>query len=212
MEASVFDVIAAIERDAELPEQTRRHWVCSLRQIAKGLDRPAEVIPARWMAVRLSIAQLHHARIGVTVKTLSNHRSNVKAALRWFADEYDIPQHGARLRPDWARFYEAIDKRIWERICNFARFCAGRGIGPSEVNDETFAIYWRYRSETTRLHNSQRRKTPYGQGMEYRCGSCRWPLLQLTEPAIKKVSPRLGCLPDRSTTRDRRLFCRPCQF
>jgi hypothetical protein len=35
VEASVFDVIAAIERDAELPEQTRRHWVCSLGRIAK---------------------------------------------------------------------------------------------------------------------------------------------------------------------------------
>ena len=169
VEASVFDVIAAIERDAELPEQTRRHWVCSLRQIAKGLDRPAEVIPARWMAVRLSIAQLHHARIGVTVKTLSNHRSNVKAALRWFADEYDIPQHGAQLRPDWARFYEAIDKRIWERISNFARFCAGRGIGPSEVNDRDVCYLLALPLRNDEAHNSQRRKTPYGQGMEYRC-------------------------------------------
>ena len=196
VEASVFDVIAAIERDAELPEQTRRHWVCSLRQIAKGLDRPAEVIPARWMPVRLSIAQLHHARIGVTVKTLSNHRSNVKAALRWFADEYDIPQHGAQLRPDWARFYEAIDKRIWERISNFARFCAGRGIGPSEVNDETFAIYWRYRSETTRLTTYNAAKRLMVRAWNTAAATIQGgPLLQLTEPAIKKVEPAWDAFP-----------------
>src|SRR6516162_5363719 len=53
--------------------------VCSLRQIAKCLDRPAEVIPARWHSVRISVAQLHHARIGVTAKTLANHKANVRA-------------------------------------------------------------------------------------------------------------------------------------
>jgi len=196
VEASVFDVIAAIERDAELPEQTRRHWVCSLGRIAKGLGRPAEVIPGRWMAVRLSISQLHHARIGVTHKTLSNHRSNVKAALRWFADEYDIPQHGARLRPDWARFHEAIDKRIWERISNFARFCAGRGIGPSEVNDETFAIYWRYRSETTRLTTHNAAKRLMVRAWNTAAATIQGgPLLQLTEPAIKKVEPPWDAFP-----------------
>ena len=199
VEASFLDVIAAIERDAELPDQTPQHWVCSLRQIAKGLDRPAEVIPARWMAVRLSIVQLHHARIKVAAKTLSNHKSNVKAALRWFADEYDIPQHGARLRPDWARYYEAVDKRIWKRISNFARFCAARGIGPSEVDDETFAIYWRYRAETTGLatHNTMKRfivrawnacaATTIGLQLE----RLTEPPLKIPEPAWEKFPPTL---------------------
>ena len=41
LEPSFADLIAAIEQAADLSEQTRRHWVCSLRQIAKWLDRPA---------------------------------------------------------------------------------------------------------------------------------------------------------------------------
>ena len=48
LEPSFAELIAAIEQAAELSEQRRRHWVCSLRQIAKWLDRPAAVIPARW--------------------------------------------------------------------------------------------------------------------------------------------------------------------
>ena len=48
LEPCFFDLIAAIEQAQDLPEQTRRHWVCSVRQIAKWLDRPAAVIPARW--------------------------------------------------------------------------------------------------------------------------------------------------------------------
>jgi len=71
-EPSFVDLIAAVEHATELSEQCRRHWVCSLRQLAKWLDRPVEVIPARWQAVRFSIGQLHHARVGVTAKTLSN--------------------------------------------------------------------------------------------------------------------------------------------
>jgi hypothetical protein len=107
LEASFLDLIGAIERASELSEQRRRHWVCSLRQTASWLDRPAAVIPARWNAVQIAIGQLHHARVGVTPKTLANHRSNAKAALRWFGRNHDVPQHGALiegvgevLRPD----------------------------------------------------------------------------------------------------------------
>ena len=88
--------------EPELSEQLRRHWICSLRKVADWLDRPAAVIPARWSAVQMAVGQLHHARVGVTAKTLANHRSNARAALRWFGNEHHLPQHGVRLRPDWA--------------------------------------------------------------------------------------------------------------
>jgi hypothetical protein len=80
---SFSDLVAAIEAAKDLPQQTRRHWACSVRQVANWLDRPASVIPARWQAVRFGVGQLHHARLRVTPKTLSNHRSNLRAALRW---------------------------------------------------------------------------------------------------------------------------------
>ena len=70
LEPSFLDLIAAVEQAAELSDQRRRHWVCSMRQIAKWLDRPATTIPARWNAVWPSVGQLHHARVGVTPKTL----------------------------------------------------------------------------------------------------------------------------------------------
>src|ERR1019366_3308814 len=94
LEPSFAELIAAIEQAAELSEQRRRHWVCSLRQIAKWLDRPAAVIPARWRSVRISVVQLHHARVGVTAKTLANHKSNVRAALRWLGKEHGVPAAG----------------------------------------------------------------------------------------------------------------------
>ena len=74
LEPSIADAITAIEQAVELPNQTRRHWVCSLRQILKWLDRPAAVVAARLSSLRISMDQLHHARVGVTAKTLANHK------------------------------------------------------------------------------------------------------------------------------------------
>jgi hypothetical protein len=85
IESSFADAIAIIAAADELSEQTRRHWTSSLRQIAKALDKPLEVIPARYSAVRADLGQLHHAPVGLIAKTLQNHKSNVKSALLWLA-------------------------------------------------------------------------------------------------------------------------------
>ena len=44
IETSFADAIAMIAAAQELPEQIRRHWATSMRQIAKAFDKPAEVI------------------------------------------------------------------------------------------------------------------------------------------------------------------------
>jgi len=133
LEPSFLDLIAAIDQAPELSAQRRRHWVCSSGQIAKWLDRPAAVIPARWHSVRISVAQLHHARVGVTAKTLANHKSNVRAALRWLANEHDVPQQGVRLTPEWARFRDRLDKPTRSRLYSLIRYCSARGVPPSAV-------------------------------------------------------------------------------
>src|SRR5215469_4841771 len=101
IETSFADAIMIIKASGELPKQTQCHWATSLRQIAKALDKPPEVIPARLRAVRGDLARLHHAPTGLTLKTLRNHKSSVKSALLWLAREKRIPKHGAALSPAW---------------------------------------------------------------------------------------------------------------
>ena len=91
IETSFADAIAIIAAANELPEQARRHWATSLRQIAKALDKPLEVIPARYSAVRADLIHLHQVPAGLTAKTLQNHKSNVKGALLWLGREKGIP-------------------------------------------------------------------------------------------------------------------------
>ena len=68
LEPTFAVAMTAIEDAADLSASVKRHWVCSLRQIAKWLNRPVGVTPARWTAIRLQVGQLHHARLGVTAQ------------------------------------------------------------------------------------------------------------------------------------------------
>ena len=179
------DLIDEIEQATNLSEERRRHWVCSLRQIAKSLDRPAEVIPARWSAIRIAVGQLHHARVGVTAKTLANHKSNVKAALRFYQK--------ARATPAWCTIDPRLGQVSWgpgfhvlERVSSLVRYCSARGIGPALVNNSIFEQYWRYRSETTALAANNTAK----RFMVRAWNSCAaavndWHLQCLTEPPRK---------------------------
>jgi hypothetical protein len=110
LEPSFVEAIAAMENAADLPAGIKRHWVCSLRQIAKWLDRPGEVIPARWTAIRLPVGQLHHARVGVTAKTVANHKSNAAAALRWLERNTTFPR-GVALTVEWTALRDGIGDR-----------------------------------------------------------------------------------------------------
>jgi hypothetical protein len=202
LEPSFLNLLTAIERAADLPDQQRLHWTCSLRQIAKWLDRPADVIPARWSAVRFSISQLHHARIGVTAKTLANHKANVSAALRWFGNGHTVAQHGVPLSAKWARFGEPLDKRTRDRLYSLIRYCSARRIGPESIDDAIFEEYWRYRTETTaRASNNTARRFMIRAWNACGAEIDGWSLRRLTEPTPQGHRARVGCFPRRTAQR-----------
>jgi hypothetical protein len=91
LEPSIADALKAIETATDLPASKRTHWSCSLRQICVYLNRPPEIVPARWSGIKNAIYELHAARVGANAKTLANHKSNVRAALLWFAEEKNCP-------------------------------------------------------------------------------------------------------------------------
>jgi hypothetical protein len=112
LEQSFADAAKAIEGAVELSAQTRTQWLCSLRQIAKALNKPMEVIPARWTAARFPIDRLHHAVVGLNPKTLANHKANVRAALRWFGKEEDVPSRGLPLDGEWQVLRQQLTDRM----------------------------------------------------------------------------------------------------
>ena len=146
VEPSFAEAIRLIEGANELSAQTRRHWMCSLRQIARALDRPPEVIPARFSAIRLHLAKLHHAPLRMTAKTLANHKSNTRAALLWLRNERSIPRHGAPLTPDWDCLRSRLsDRHTRSTLSPLMRFCSAQGIGPEDVDESVVDQYISYR-------------------------------------------------------------------
>jgi integrase len=187
LEPSFVEAIAAIEQSADLSKSTKRHWVCSLRQIAKWLDRPLELIPARWTSICLSVGQLHHARVGVTAKTVANHKSNVASALRWFGKEHHVSPRGVELSADWATLRDGIDDRGRRaRLYGLMRYCSGRGLEPNAVNDAVLGQYLRYRAETSSLAaNTMAHRSIARAWNKCADGTAGGPRQRLAEPPVK---------------------------
>ena len=134
----------------------------------------------------MSVAQLHHARVGVTTKTLSNHKSNVRAALRWFGKEHDVPRRGMPLLASWATLRDRLDKRLRQRLYSFMRYCSARRIEPESVDDGVLDAYWRYRTDTTALASNNARRRFLARTWNACASEINgWPLQRLTEPPIK---------------------------
>jgi hypothetical protein len=98
-EPSIARVLEAIETATALPASKKTHWSCSLRQICVHLNRPPDILKARWSGIKNAVYQLHAARLGANSKTLANHKANVRTALLWFAEEKNLPKSGAPLMP-----------------------------------------------------------------------------------------------------------------
>jgi len=188
-EPSFANALGAIESDSSLPESKRRHWGCSLRQIAKALNKPLETIPARWTAVRFPIDRLHHARVGMTFKTLANHKSNVRASLRWVAGERDVPARGAPLSAGWKVLHEGLPNlRARANLTGLMRFCSAREVSPQAVDEVVVNAYMAYRAETTALSINNTARRAVARAWNACVGTLQgWPAHRLAEPPIKAM-------------------------
>ena len=186
IETSFAQAIAIITVADELSEQTRRHWATSLRQIAKALDRPMAVIPARYSAVRADLAHLHQVPAGLTAKTLQNHKSNVKSALLWLAREKGVPEHGAPLAPAWGELRAKItDALVRWRLASLMRFCSANGIAPVEVDEAVIERFVSYRVEIGKSADAAFRRL-MARAWNTNVGKISgWPARRLLEPPIK---------------------------
>jgi hypothetical protein len=186
IEPSFADAIGIIACAAELPEAKRRHWATSLRQIAKLLDKPLELIPARYSAVRADLLHLHHAPSGLTAKTLQNHKSNAKAALLWLAREKGIPEHGAPLSPAWAELRAKIKGGVARsRLSSFMRFSSANNAVPTDVDETVVDRFSEYRLHCGKPVDDAFRRLlacAWNENVGIIPG---WPSRRLAEPAVK---------------------------
>jgi integrase len=186
IEKSFADAIAMIAAAEELPEHTRRHWPTSLRRIAEALDKPLEVIPARYSAVRNDLNQLHHVPAGFSAKTLQNHKSNVKSALLYLGREKGIPQYGAPLCPEWQRLMgQIVDSLVRSRVSSFVRFCSANAITSAAVDEIEVDGFMAYRTRCGKPADDAFRRLLARAWNENVGKIPSWPARRLIEPPVK---------------------------
>jgi integrase len=192
LESSFADAIAAIEKAEGLPPSKRTHWSCSLRRVARALDRPPESIAARWGAVALQINQLHHANSSVEWKTLANHKSNAKAALFWFRNEQGLPSRGTPLDPEWKMLRRHLtDQSRLAKLSGLIRYSSLKGVAPDQVDEAVVDAYMAYRTETTALAVDVKARRAIARAWNASRNIDGWPQQQLIEPPLKpKEGPR----------------------
>jgi hypothetical protein len=190
IEPSFADAIGIIEQAADVPEEKRRHWICSLRQIAKALDKPVTVIPARFSAVRTAFFRLHHVPLGTTAKTLSNHKCNARAALLWLAQEKAIPRNGAPLTPDWKRLYSQLgDTNTRTKLVSLMRYCSAKVVKPEAVDEAVIDAFMAYRAQRTMWGADDATRRTMARSWNSKISKIDgWPSRRLIEPPVKSAA------------------------
>jgi integrase len=187
-EPSFADAMVAIEKAEDVSLTQKRHWLTSLRQMARYLDRPPSLIATRIAAIGPAVKDLHPARLGVNPKTFINHRANARAALLWFNRQQPDSGRKAPMDPRYRSLLEQVEDPYAKDVLSpFFRFLSAHGIEPHNVGDAHAEAFQAYRRETSfgRVKRSQLRAlVRYWNACAARIPA--WPQISLTEPPYAK--------------------------
>jgi integrase len=188
-EPSFADAITHIEQSEALSLEKRSHWACSMRFVARALNRSPFLVPARWLAIRPRLAEMHSSQLDVTAKTLANHRANVRAALNLFCAEKNVPRRGTPLGEAWSSLWASIDDVSKRKLSRFFRYLSAQGISPEAVDDavvEAFLSDW----ERTGLKppDAQSRRSLVHAWNDCSEKIAGWPAQRLAQSAARSVA------------------------
>jgi integrase len=163
------------------------------RVCAMAGTTPASV-PAQPRPLREMLARIRPAAHSLSIKSFSNLRSLLAAALQ-LVDVVDRLDRGsARRHPEWGPLLEAIvnDQRLSTGLAAFANWCAGDGISPYNVNDmavQRFLTWLEARSLYPNPRVLVRRVPVVWNDASKKCDF--WPTTKLTRLSFKKPPKHL---------------------
>jgi integrase len=189
-EPNLADAIRLIG-ESGLKKSKISHWCCSIRAVAAVLGLPPESLPARWQTLAHRVKQLHHARVGMSEKTLKNHIANLKAALRHLSSDKTIPARGTPLTSEWLELRKLVEHEMNRyHLTGLMRFASLQGLSPKAVDDAFLARYLRYRAEVLVQDASPRQQRSIvrawnGCVEDHAC----WPQNKLTPAPLGRTPP-----------------------
>lgn len=153
---TLADVLALVEQ-AGLAETRRRDTVSAINRVCEMAGTSPARVCVQTPVLREMVIKIRPAAHGVTVKSFSNMKSLLAAALQT-AGVIDSLGRGRAIRDgQWGPLLEVVadDQRLSNGLATFANWCAGQSIRPDEVND---AVVQRFRVwlESKTLHPKPR--------------------------------------------------------
>ncbi|MET0527726.1 MAG: hypothetical protein ABW003_05165 [Microvirga sp.] len=144
---TVIDLIAA---NSSLPAWRRAGLKCGVAQIARGLRRRAEELPADWGLLRTSIEKIDVADMGWSRRTAANHRANCRKAI-----EIAIPTRASgvgrlALTDAWRLLWDQVlDENHRRRLSVGVRFFSAMGLGPAVIDEPALDLLMAHRKSGT---------------------------------------------------------------
>ena len=193
---TIGDLIASVQSDSELSATRRRDLVSALRRFLQIAGQP-ESLPANFITVRRHFDRIDPAQAGLSRKTWSNLKSNLRFVLERYGAERRAPLP-RDLPPDWRKLRSRLaDLRLQRGLSNFVHFCGQNSIAPASVDDAVLETY------RTDLHTRSLKANPdrlfrnvcvlWNRAVDEIAG---WPERKVTVPSFRKrVSLPLEAFP-----------------
>ncbi|MBK1670028.1 hypothetical protein CKO28_18500 [Rhodovibrio sodomensis] len=139
---TLADVLAAIKSDTELSQREQQDMAWAIRHVGRTLGVALSDISASPPVLTNRLKAVEPAAAGVSGRTWSNVRSQLRKALRHTGAFIEPGRHKGQLTSDWQQLLDAIDVP-WLRygLSRFAHFASDNGWAPGEIGDAHFAVF-----------------------------------------------------------------------
>ena len=188
-----------IEHDGILKPRVRREWHTALATLAELHDEKVpEVIKLdAKKCIALIESKSAQARLGVKDGTLANYRTSVRAVLRYFGLLASPLKSVPIIDGPWLDLVTRLpDTHEFPRLRSFVSWCAGQGVAPAHVSQQTLDTYATYR-EISRSGIKQTGHTRRVTSLWRKAANtvAGWPEAGLANPNPRQISLNFDAYP-----------------
>lgn len=134
--ATLAGLLAALS-DQKLSATRRRDLISAVRRIAALLGGEPAAIPLDMAAISARLAAVNPVAVGITIKRLSNIRSDFIAGAKASGVMPVKPAGKSALSPAWVDLFARLSgRRAHIGLSRLARFASARGLAPKNIDDK----------------------------------------------------------------------------
>jgi integrase len=139
---TLADLLPALDATTGLSDTRLRDLRSSVKRVALLLGDNAGRIPLDLPAISAKLAAITPAVSGLSVKTFSNIRTNLLAAIKASGLKSAGPSARTPLSPTWKKLFAKLRaRRAHLGLSRLARHASAQGIAPEQINDAVIEAF-----------------------------------------------------------------------